>query len=190
MELLLVRHGETDWNREGRIQGWIDVGLNDEGREQARDAAAEIPDDQSYQLVSSPLRRATETAEILAGELSVDQLLIRPEFKELNQGHWNGLRGSWLLKQDLDRYEQWTDSPTSTSPPGGESLRQIRDRVAAGLGFLGEFVASPCVLVAHKVVNSLVDHIVNATPLETVLDTLAGNAEVRTFSVDRDQLIQ
>lgn len=190
MKLHLVRHGETDWNREGRIQGWIDVGLNDEGRKQAQTAVEELPENKTYQLVSSPLRRASETAKLLAEELTVDQLLMRPEFRELNQGHWNGLRGSWLLNRDSDRYEQWVDSPTSTSPPGGESLREVRSRVADGLEFVAEFVESPCVIVAHKVVNSLILHLVNATPLETVLDSLAGNAEVRTVSVDRDQLIQ
>lgn len=190
MELHLVRHGETDWNRQGRIQGWIDVGLNDEGRRQAREAARKIPDDESYRLVSSPLRRASETAEVLAESIAVDEFLLRPEFRELNQGHWNGLRGAWLLNKDSDRYEQWADSPTSTKPPGGESLREVRDRVAEGLGFLGEFVDSPCVVVAHKVVNSLILHLVNATPIETVLDELAANAEVHTLTVDRDQLIQ
>lgn len=189
MKIHLVRHGETDWNREGRIQGWIDVGLNDQGRRQARETARTLPDDSRFQLVSSPLRRASETAEILAGEVSVGQFLLRPEFRELNQGYWNGLRGSWLLEHDPDRYKQWTDSPLSTHPPGGESLREVRDRVAGGLEFITEHVESPCLIVAHKVVNSLIRHLVERTALETVLDSLAGNAEVRTLTLDREAVL-
>lgn len=183
MDLHLVRHGETDWNRDGRIQGWIDVGLNDTGRRQARRAAGSLPEDKSFHLVSSPLRRARETADILAEQLPVEADCSRPEFKELNQGYWNGLKGSWLLENDSGRYEQWLEAPTATHPPGGESLEDVRDRVQTGLDFLRETVESPCLLVAHKVVNSMILTLESDGSLESVLDTLASNAEVQQVSL-------
>jgi broad specificity phosphatase PhoE len=88
--LLVARHGETDWNREGRWQGWADPPLNDLGREQARELAEQlrgIPFDAVY---SSDLRRAHETAEIVAAPHAVP-VVVDPELREIDVGSWSGL---------------------------------------------------------------------------------------------------
>ena len=88
--ILLARHGETDWNREGRWQGWADPPLNDTGRQQARqlaDALRATPFDAVY---TSDLRRAHETAEIVAAPHGVP-VVADPGLREIDVGSWSGL---------------------------------------------------------------------------------------------------
>jgi broad specificity phosphatase PhoE len=97
--LLLVRHGETDWNRDGRWQGHSDTHLNDAGRAQARQVAAELGDvDVVY---ASDLARARETAEIIAGELGLD-VHTDPRLRERSFGAWEGLSMPEIEEQFAD----------------------------------------------------------------------------------------
>jgi broad specificity phosphatase PhoE len=88
--LLLARHGETDWNREGRWQGWADPPLNDTGRAQARRLADELRALAFDAVYSSDLRRAFETAEILAEPHGVP-IVADPGLREIDVGSWSGL---------------------------------------------------------------------------------------------------
>ena len=92
--LLLVRHGETDWNAEGRLQGHTDRPLNDYGRRQAAALADRLVADDTIDAVyASDLARARETAEILAGRLGLP-VVTDPDLRERNWGNWEGLTGS------------------------------------------------------------------------------------------------
>ena len=88
--ILLARHGETDWNREGRFQGWADPPLNEAGREQARALAERLRDMPFDAVYSSDLRRARETAEIVAGPHGVPVVVDRG-LREIDVGSWSGL---------------------------------------------------------------------------------------------------
>jgi probable phosphoglycerate mutase len=88
--LLLVRHGETDWNAEGRLQGHTDRPLSDDGRRQARQLAEELADEPLDAVYSSDLARARETAEIVAERLGLPATLD-PELREKDWGTWEGL---------------------------------------------------------------------------------------------------
>ena len=183
MKILLVRHGETDWNRDGRIQGWIDVGLNDEGRRQLEGLFPDLPDE-PVDLFYSPLRRARESAEQLRPQLTCRRRRSIPQFRELDQGYWDGLRGEWLAQQGDDRYRRWIDSPLATSPPGGESLQTVRERVRDGLVEVLEESKGPAVVVVHKVVINLIRHLAGECPFPEVLEALPANAEVLSISVN------
>ena len=89
-ELLLVRHGETDWNAEGRLQGHTDRPLNEYGRRQARRLADELAGEELAAIYSSDLLRARETAEILGERLGLP-VVLEPELREKNWGNWEGL---------------------------------------------------------------------------------------------------
>src|SRR5690554_6813123 len=89
--LYLVRHGETDWNRARRIQGLTDIVLNDTGREQARATGRLLARRQWDGIVSSPLARAAETAQIIAGELALSAPTLLDSLTERNYGDAEGL---------------------------------------------------------------------------------------------------
>jgi broad specificity phosphatase PhoE len=88
--LLLARHGETDWNREGRWQGWADPPLNETGRAQARELADQLRATPFDAVYSSDLKRARETAEILAAPHRVP-VVVDPGLREIDVGSWSGL---------------------------------------------------------------------------------------------------
>jgi broad specificity phosphatase PhoE len=90
--LLLVRHGETDWNAEGRLQGHTDRPLNDHGRRLAKTLAGRLAGEDIAAVYSSDLARARETAEIVADELGLP-VVTDPELRERNWGNWEGLTG-------------------------------------------------------------------------------------------------
>ena len=103
--LLLVRHGETDWNREGRWQGLSDTSLNDLGREQARVLAGTL-DGTVDAVYSSDLNRARETAEILAEELDLE-VRLDPRLRERGFGSWEGLTTPEIEERFGEAHRLW-----------------------------------------------------------------------------------
>jgi broad specificity phosphatase PhoE len=90
--LLFVRHGETDWNAEGRLQGHTDRPLNDVGRRQAKAVAERLAGEGADAVYASDLSRAKETAEIIGEQLGLT-VVIDPDLREKNWGNWEGLTG-------------------------------------------------------------------------------------------------
>ena len=128
--LLLVRHGETDWNASGRLQGHTDTPLNDFGRQQARALAYELASEQLDAVYSSDLARARETAEIVAERLGLP-VAVDADLREKNWGNWEGLSST---ERDAVVYV-------------GESSAAHRDRMLAALGRIAERHPSGRVLV-------------------------------------------
>ncbi len=132
LRLLLLRHGETAWNRERRYQGWTDTPLSAEGLLQAEAAARELKEHTFAAVYASPLQRARDTAAAIAAphDLPVE---TDPAFKELGFGQWEGLTLDEARARDAAVYDGWANTPHLVSPPEGESLVQARLRVLAGL---------------------------------------------------------
>jgi len=151
LRLLLLRHGETAWNRERRYQGWTDTPLSAEGLAQAEAASRELKEHAFAAVYASPLQRARDTAAAIAAPhgLGVE---TDPAFKELGFGQWEGLTLDEARAGFPDIYDVWAKTPHLVSPPGGESLAQARERVLAGLGRLraGHPDSVVC-LVAHGI---------------------------------------
>ncbi|MDY6054610.1 histidine phosphatase family protein [Micrococcus sp.] len=140
MRLILLRHGETDWNAQDRFQGRTDVELNAEGERQARRAAAGPVGDlleASEQLVavSSPLLRARRTAEIvLEARVGAAELTLEPDLQELFGGDWEGMALSGIADRWPEDHRVWRQEPRlDHGPVGGESLRTGGERVIAGI---------------------------------------------------------
>jgi broad specificity phosphatase PhoE len=120
--LLLVRHGETDWNADGRLQGQTDRPLSDYGRTQARRLADELVTDEIEAIYSSDLARARETAEIVAAQLGLP-VLLEPDLREKDWGTWEG-----LTAVERDRVEFVGESTEAHQERMLGALRRIADR--------------------------------------------------------------
>ena len=131
-KLYLFRHGETDWNKDSRIQCSIDIELNEKGLEQARQNAEFLKDKGIQHIYASPLRRAYKTGEILAKLINVD-IEIYDDLREMNGGRYEGMVKS-DLKMDFgeENYEMFSHSRNEgmdLSFPDGETKRQVRNRI-------------------------------------------------------------
>jgi glucosyl-3-phosphoglycerate phosphatase len=129
--LLLVRHGETDWNRSGRWQGHSDTSLNDAGREQARRVARELGGiDVVY---ASDLARARETAEIIAADLGLE-VRVDPRLRERSFGAWEGLTGAEIETRFREAHASWL----AGQGPGADDAEAFDTFAARVRGFLQE----------------------------------------------------
>ena len=107
--LFLVRHGATTLSAEDRFAGSTDIPLSDEGRRQAASLAARLRDDTLAAVYCSPMRRTIETASILADPHGV-AAVTRPGLREIDHGHWEGLRRQEVESQFHDEYTRWAKS--------------------------------------------------------------------------------
>jgi broad specificity phosphatase PhoE len=130
--LLLVRHGETDWNRDGRWQGGSDTSLNDLGRGQARVLAQEL-DGNVGVVYSSDLSRARETAEIIAARLGLE-IRFDPRLRERGFGSWEGLTTSEIEERFADSHRRWLAGESA----GADDAETFEDFFARVNGFLDD----------------------------------------------------
>ena len=130
--LWFVRHGETDWNTQSRIQDTTDIPLNETGLRQARLISTRLSGVSIDAIYSSPLARAEQTAMPLAGRL--DLPIHRVDgLSERNFGSFQGKTPSEIAIEDPDNYRRWQDRDEMFVPSGGESLVQFRDRVSRSI---------------------------------------------------------
>jgi len=164
-----IRHGQTDWNRDDRLQGSSDIPLNDTGREQAREAARMLRDGGWTAIVSSPLLRARETAEIIARELGLE---LGPAYPELAERDYGPLEG----RNATATTARWPDREY----PGAEPLASVAGRGRAGLTRIAADYGDEAVLIVS-----------HGTIIRFTLASLAGhpvdqirNGAVSTFRRD------
>jgi broad specificity phosphatase PhoE len=147
--VLLARHGQTDDNREPlRFQGWRDTPLNATGRRQAAELAGRIAGDGIVALWSSDLSRASETAEVVGARLGLEPTLD-PRLREANRGRWEGRLFSDVAEEEPELFAAWMRAGPEWRFPGGESLLEQQQRVAACVEEIragGEF---PALAVCH-----------------------------------------
>jgi glucosyl-3-phosphoglycerate phosphatase len=150
VRLILVRHGVTDWNREGRWQGRLDPPLSESGRYEATLVAARIaadPDLRPARVLASTLARATETATVIGQAVGV-AIEPEPRLVEIGAGEWEGRTHAELEATDGERYLAWRTTP-GYGPPGGEPLSEAAGRARTLLEELRASTAWPVLLVSH-----------------------------------------
>lgn len=125
--LLLVRHGETLWNRERRFQGFSDTPLSERGLRQARALAKGLRDRPLAAVYASDLNRAKATAETIAREQGLE-VRVDARLREMNQGRLEGKALEDLLREYPGLLERWLAEPGEVRMPGGESLRCAQER--------------------------------------------------------------
>lgn len=176
--LLLIRHGETEWNVEGRYQGQTDVPLNERGRGQAQALAAAVAAMPIAAVYSSDLQRALDTARAVA-ERTGARLVIDARLREIDQGAWEGLVGAEVREQWHDLLVARRADPESFAPPGGEPFVAVRERVLAAVQDAvqvhpGETIA----LVSHGLALAIVRTALAGLPWSGVWDAIPANAVV------------
>ena len=172
----LVRHGETEWNLAGKIQGATDIPLNDTGRAQAHSTGSKMQGRKWDVIVSSPLSRAVETAEIIASYLALAEPRLIPELVERNYGAAEGLTGP----------EVESFYPTDTPVPGRETRGEVQDRVVASLHELAaEFTGRNIIVVCH---GGVIRALLHETMGTSFFHERITNGSVHSFHHDDDGL--
>jgi broad specificity phosphatase PhoE len=152
-EIYLIRHGETEWNREQVFRGRADVPLSDRGRDQARLLADSLSESSLEAVYSSPLSRARETAAPLCGGLGLD-LLTEEGFVDMSFGEWEGVSVADVRRRWPDLSQTWMRSPEEFRAPGGEALAEVLVRAWSALEKAAERHGAAAV-VSHRVVCKL-----------------------------------
>ena len=156
MKLILIRHGETVWNKENRCQGFSDIELSETGRKQANLLALSLKDEKVDAIYSSPLKRAYDTACAIAEyhqiEVEVDEGL-----KEMNQGDLEGLTLAELVANHKNLLERWLRTPASVKMPHGESLAEVQRRAWSAIQrIVRSHLDEGVVVVSHNLAISAV----------------------------------
>jgi broad specificity phosphatase PhoE len=149
--LYLIRHGETDWNVQGRYQGQADPPLNARGIAQSEALVEALQEERLDTLCSSPLQRAAGTAHIVSQALRIP-LTVDDRFMEIHQGDWQTRLRSEIESLYPDRFRMWEARPWETRPPGGESIAEVQARVYAGVDALvARYPRQRVGLVTHNI---------------------------------------
>jgi broad specificity phosphatase PhoE len=156
VRIILVRHGETAWNKEGKFQGRLDIELSDAGRRQAKKLAEALRDVHIDKFYSSPLKRSLETAEHIA-EWHSKPVVTAEEFNEINHGSWEGMHLDAVIDAHGELYDTWLNNPHEAKMPGGEELEDIRARAVRKLTEILENTpdGSTILIAAHDATNKV-----------------------------------
>lgn len=179
-----VRHGETDWNVELRMQGHIDLPLNARGEAQARAVGRYFSDESAVALYSSDLLRARQTAQPIAESLGLTVQLL-PALRERHFGRCEGLVFSEILAQYADDAQAMLSRDPDYAPPGGgESRRQHQQRVLTCIDHLVHVHAGQSiVVVTHGGVLDLIYRRVHGLPPDAPRDYPIANAGINRVSI-------
>jgi len=153
-EIILVRHGETEWNVEEVFRGRIDVELNETGIKQAELLAEYLHAVKIEAIYSSPLKRALRTAEMIADYHQIE-VEIASGLIDFNYGKWQGLPHQKVKDKYKELYTEWISRPDQVRIPAGESLNDVRQRAVEVVNKVIAEYEGIVVLVAHRVVNKV-----------------------------------
>ena len=132
MQVLLVRHGATDWNLQGRCQGATDLDLNEVGIRQAEQIAASLSKEPIHGIYSSNLKRARQTAQLISLHHRLP-VLIETDVRELDHGQLEGLTFTEIKEHYSQFIQKWRTEPAEIQVPGGERLVDVARRAWSGL---------------------------------------------------------
>jgi probable phosphoglycerate mutase len=187
--LLLVRHGESTWNHEHRIQGQLDPPLSDEGRRQASQLGRRLAGRTFSGFYSSDLRRAAETSSLVGGELGIEPTPM-PELREIYLGLWEGLRTDELATRFPRVWASWSDEPDWDLVPGGEGSARFEARVDAAMDSIFErHETGDILVVTHGGVIQVALHRVIGRPARGIFAFRIQNASVSVIERRSGRLV-
>jgi broad specificity phosphatase PhoE len=153
--ILLIRHGETEWNRTHRFQGRSDVPLNQRGKDQGHALALALKDEPIQAIYSSPLTRAMETARLIKVFHPSASLFEEDGLIEMDLGEFDGMDAMDWSSRNPEFRKAWLENPASVTMPGGESLSDVQGRAARALDRITAIYppGSTLLLCSHNFVN-------------------------------------
>ncbi len=188
MRIYVIRHGQTDWNVEHRIQGSQDIPLNAAGIRQAERLAEAMKEHPVELVFSSPQKRALRTAQMVA-DVQGAVLVPLPQLVEISYGAWEGRTSEDILAADGALYESWWKHPAEVAPPGGETLRQVDGRCARAWELIREElqrqqITGDIAVVAHGgILAHFMVHLLKQSG-ESASDIVVANASITTVLYD------
>jgi len=182
--ICFIRHGETDWNVEKRIQGHTDIDLNETGRSQALAMAFNAAHHRFHAIYSSDLARAKETGQVLA-QREEHEVKLLPQLRERHYGIFQGITAAQGAERHPAAYAHYTARDLDYAFETGESLRGFAERVAEGVDWLvrhhsGQTIAA----VSHAGVLDILYRRATGRPLETPRDFKIPNCALNWFHFD------
>jgi probable phosphoglycerate mutase len=186
--ILLARHGETEWNRDGRFQGWADPPLNATGRAQAVDLSVALMAEELAAVYSSPLRRAYETAEVVGASRGLEPVTV-DALREVDVGSWSGLTRAEIEQRFPEQYARWLDYGQGWDD--GETYEAMAERVVrAVLALAADHDGQRILAVSHggpmRAVSAFADRVTYAEARRR--SPVVGNTAVLEFAVEASAL--
>jgi len=153
--IMLIRHGETEWNVEETFRGRADIELNETGIKQAQLLAKYLEDLPIKAVYSSPLKRAIRTAELLVGPHHIN-VMPAPELIDFDYGEWQGLSHDTVRRKHKALYDEWLKNPHLVRMPKGESLDDVRKRAISLVTQVTAEHEGAIALVSHRVIHKVI----------------------------------
>ncbi|WP_271814061.1 histidine phosphatase family protein [Clostridium beijerinckii] len=184
MKLFLIRHGQTDWNLKGKIQGSCDIELNDIGIKQAEELSNKILEEgyKFSKIYSSLQRRAAKTAEILSHATNIDYILIKG-LEEMNLGKWEGLSWTEVKEKYPIEYGKWYINRKYTKTPMGESYQDLLERVLPVMHKIINENSEDVLIVTHSAVIMSIQCYLTNTPFEEMVKFRTGNTSITEIDI-------
>jgi broad specificity phosphatase PhoE len=187
-EILLIRHGETEWNVAEVFRGRIDVGLNHAGIRQAELLAQYLRKYRIDAIYSSPLLRALRTAESIARHHALE-INSEPGLIDFNYGQWQGLSHQEVKAKYRELYDLWAHHPEKVRMPDGESLDDVRNRATAVIQKVTARYEGNVVLISHRVVNKVLICALLGLDDSHFWNVRQDNCGITTFNYQSGQFI-
>lgn len=184
--IILVRHGETEWNRLRRFQGHSDLPLNSKGNSQAQALAQALKNEAINAIYSSPLKRAVGTAIRIRRFHPSAPLIKKSGLKEMNLGDFEGIEAQQWAAQHQGFRKAWEENPADLAMPGGESLREVQLRAIDTLEQISESHESDCTLLicSHNFVIVSILCFVSKISLDKFRELRQNTAALNIFYKD------
>jgi len=188
-EIILVRHGETDWNTERVFRGRADIALNGTGIRQAGLLGKYLSREEIGVVYSSPLQRALKTAAPIAAPHGLE-VNVAEGLNDIDCGQWQGLAVAEVTERYPELYQDWLDTPEQVRLPGGESLEDVRARV---MPFIGDVLTrhgrERIVLVSHRLVFKVVICALLGLTNSSVWSFQLDNGGISRFACDGSRVV-
>lgn len=185
MKIYLIRHGQTDWNVEGKIQGRHDISLNETGVKQAELLAKGMEKRPVVQIFSSRQKRALETAQAIGRSQQV-AVTVMDGLEEVDFGDWEGKTWDEISREYPKEFKIWCEEPAEITPPGGESRPEIYARMRKALKEIIRRSRGDIAIVSHGAALAYLVSLMMEKELGAHDEIIVKNVSISTVDYDRE----